>query len=233
METPEVDRYVRGDTECPGEDVALRMDGRLPLGQLAAADHLLGDAVVGGEKGHLAVVDAIGARVPDVDQREHVVTVLLDESDRSEGGAHPTKLGMLEAVLPDGRVGLDDGFREAHCSRLPAEHHPEGVDGHPSGDLSTRVATHPVRDREEVRRLHRKVLVDRADQAGVGSGARTEDGHFPTSNTVPPIWSRSPFSSLVRSSMRIVLTQVPLVEFRSSAQRSPSRRKRRAWRLEE
>ena len=142
--------------------------GRLGRGQLAGTDHLLGQAVVGGDLGELAVVEPVGAGVTHVDQGEDVLTVLVDQGHRGEGRAHAPELGVVLAVLPDHSVGLGDRLGQARPGGLAPEGHGEGVDGQAGRHLAAGVATHAVGHGEQGGRLDGQVLVYRADQSGVG-----------------------------------------------------------------
>ncbi len=178
LDPPQVHRHVRRHPEGPGQDVPVGMDGRLGRGQLTGPDHLLGQAVVGGDLGQLAVVEAVGAGVTHVDQGQYVVPVLVDQAHRGERGPHAPQLGVVLAVLPDDGVGLGHRLGQPGPGGLPPEGDGQGVDGQPGGHLAAGVAPHAVGHGEEGGGLDRQVLVDRADQAGVGGGARTEEGHL-------------------------------------------------------
>ena len=72
MELPHVRLDLGGDAQGPGEDVALRVDGRLGLGHLALAHPLLGQAVVVGDLDHLPVGEHVGPGVAHVGQGQDV-----------------------------------------------------------------------------------------------------------------------------------------------------------------
>ena len=168
LDPPQVDGDPRGHAEGAGEDVPVGVDGRLGRGQLARPDHLLGQAVVGGDLGQLSFVEAVGTGVTHVDQGQHVLAVLVDQGHRREGGPHAPQLGILLAALPDHGIGLGDRLGQARAGGLAPEGHRQGVDGQPRRHLAAGVAAHAVGHGEEVRRLDGQVLVDRADQTGVG-----------------------------------------------------------------
>ena len=56
---PEVGSDLRRDAQRPGQDVPVRMDHRFGRCDLAIADHLLGQAVIGGDLGQLTVVESV------------------------------------------------------------------------------------------------------------------------------------------------------------------------------
>ncbi len=189
LDPPQVHGHVRRHPEGPGQDVAVGVDGRLGGGQLAGPDHLLGQAVVRGDLGQLTVMEAVGAGVTHVDQGQHVLTVLVDQAHGRERRAHPPELGVVPAVLPDHGVGLGHRLGEAGSGGLPPEGHRQGVDGQPGGHLTTGMAPHAVGHGEQRGRLDGQVLVDRADQAGVGGRSRAEEGHLtsrPRTRCHPP-----------------------------------------------
>ena len=107
--------------EGAGQDVPVGVHGGLGLAELAAADHLLGQAVVDGDLGELAVVVAVGARVAHVDEGDDVPVVLVHQGRRSHGGAHAPQLGVVEAVLEHHPVGLGDGLGQSRPGGLGAE----------------------------------------------------------------------------------------------------------------
>src|ERR1039458_10201160 len=182
LDLPQIDGHLGRHAEGPGQDVPIGMHRGLCRGHLTGPDHLLGQAVVGGDLDHLAVVKPVGARIADVDQGQDVVAVLVDHGHGGQRGAHAAQLGVLLAALPDHSVGLGDRFGQPGPGRLASERHPEGLDGQSRGNLTPGVAAHPVGHREQAGRLDGQVLVDGPDQAGIGGRARPEERHL----TSPP-----------------------------------------------
>ena len=177
LDPPQVDGHVVGHAQGAGQDVPVRMHGGLGLAELAAAHHLLGQAVVDGDLRQLSVVVAVGARVAHVDEGDDVAVVLVDQGGGGEGGAHATQLGVVEAVLEHHPVGLGDGLGQPRPGGLGAEGAGQGVDGQAGRHLPAGVAPHAVGHGEQCPRLDREVLVDRSDQSGVGCRSRTEQRH--------------------------------------------------------
>ena len=203
------------------------------LGHLAVAHPLLGQAVVVGDLGHLALGEDVGPGVADVGQRQHVPA--LGAAHQRHGGqrrAHAAEVGVGLALVPDGGVGLREGLAQPVDGRRPFEGLLERLDGDPGRHLAADVAAHAVGDGVEVRALERQILVDGADPPDVGGGPRPQHRQRETSKTVEPIWSRSPLPSRTACVICSELTNVPLVEPRSSTQSWSLRRNRRACSVE-
>ena len=114
------------------------------------------------------------------------------QGDRGEGRPHAPEVLVGQALAPDGGVGLGEGLAQTAARGRTLESLLEGLDRHPRRHLAADVAAHAVGHGEQVRALEGDVLVDRADAPDVGRRARPQHGHRATSNTVEPIWSRSP-----------------------------------------
>ncbi len=217
LELPHVGVHLGGDPERPGQDVPLRVDRGLLLGHLALAHPLFGQAVIVGDLGQAAAGEHVGPRVPHVGQGQHVVPPgAAHQRGRGQRGSHAAQVGVGLALVPHGGVGLRDGLAQPRRGRHPLESLLERLDGHPRRHLATHVAAHPVGHRVEVGTFERQVLVDGANTPDVGRRAGPQDGHRETSNTVEPIWRRSPFPSRTALEICSRLTNVPLVEPRSS-----------------
>ena len=168
LDPPEVDLDVLGHTEGPGEDVAVGMHGRFFGRDLPVAHHLLGQRVVQGQKVQVAVVEPVGPRVPDVDQRQDVVTVFLHQRHGGDGGAHAPQVGVVEALLPHFPVGGFHRTDQAVRVGLGPKHRGQGLDGGAGRHFSRHVAAHAVGHGKEAGGLQGQVLVDGPDQSGVG-----------------------------------------------------------------
>ena len=194
IELPHVGLHLGGHAEGAGEDVALRVDGRLRLGHLAVAHPLLGQAVVVGDLDQLALGEDVGPRVADVGQGQHV----------AGRRRRPTSAIAVSVVPMPRRSAL--AWLSCHTAALASEKASrspsdrgcalegllERLDRDPRRHLAADVTAHAVGDRVEVRPLERHVLVDGADPPDVGRRAGAQHGHRETSKTVEPIWSRSP-----------------------------------------
>ena len=230
LELPHVGLHLGRYPEGPGEDVALGMDRRLLLRHLTVAHPLFGQAVVGGDLGHLALGEDVGPGVPDVGQREHVPALrAAHQRHGGQCGPHPPEVGVELALLPHGGVRLREGLAQPVHGRCPFEGAVQRLDGNARRHLAADVTAHAVGDRVQVRALERQILVDGADPPHVGGGPRPQHRQRETSKTVEPIWSRSPLPSRTAFLICSELTKVPLVEPRSSTQSWSLRRKRRAW----
>ena len=125
---------------------------------------------------------------------------------------------MNLALAPDRRIRLRHRLAQAVPGPSTAEGGLQCLDGHARRDLSTGVSPHPVGHRAQVRALERHVLVDGADPADVGGRAGSQLGHRATSKTVEPTCSWSPLPRRMAWAICSELTNVPLVEPRSSTQ---------------
>ena len=193
LQLPHVGLHLGGDPEGAGQDVPLGVDGGLRLGHLAVAHPLLGQAVVVGHLDHLPLGEHVRPRVADVGQRQHVVAVgTADQRHRGQGGAHAPQVQVRLALLPNGGVRLGEGVTQSVGGRLALEGLLERLDRHTCRHLAADVAAHAVGHGVEVGPLERHVLVDGAHPPDVGGRAGPQHGHRDTSNTVEPIWSRSP-----------------------------------------
>ena len=175
----------------------------------------------------------VGPGVAHVGQRQHVPALgAAHQRHGRERGPHATQVGVDLALVPDRGVGLREGLAQPVDRRRPLEGLVERLDGDPGRHLAADVAAHAVGHRVEVRPLERQVLVDGADPPDVGGRARPQHRQRETSKTVEPIWSRSPLPSRTACVICSELTNVPLVEPRSSTQSWSLRRNRRACSVE-
>ncbi len=179
-ELPDVDGHLGLDSERPGEDVAMGVDRRLLLRQLAARHELLGHRMVGGELDQAVAVQAVGPRVPDIGEHQPVTVVGGDQSRRDHGGAHAPEVHILVAAFPHRLVGVVDGGGQPFGGGLAGELGLQGLDGGARRDLAADVTSHPVRHGEQGEALEREVLVDRAHPTHVGGRTRPEDGQRPS-----------------------------------------------------
>src|SRR5690606_10341734 len=109
VDREDVDGHLVVDAEDPGDDVALRVHGRL-LGRQAALAHQVGhQAVVGGHLVELAGGVAVAAGVAHVGDRQDLVTLVLDDGEGDDRRAHAGELGVVGAGPVDGGVGRLDG----------------------------------------------------------------------------------------------------------------------------
>ncbi len=218
-ELPHVGLDLGGNAEGAGEDMALGVDGCLLLCHFAVAHPLLGQAVVVSDLRQLAPGEDVGPGVADVGQGQHVLAPgTAHQRHGGERCPHAAEVRVGLALLPDRGVGLHEGLAQPLDARCPLERLVERLHGDPRRHLTADVTTHAVRDRVEVGALERQVLVHRADPADVGGRARPQNGQRETSKTVEPIWSRSPLPNRAACLICSELTNVPLVEPRSSTQ---------------
>ncbi len=216
-----------------GQDVTLGVDGRLGLGHLAVAHPLLGQAVVLGHLDQAPAGEHVGPRVPDVGEGERVPAVgAADQRHGRQRGAHAAQVGVGLALLPHRGVGLRERLAQAGDRRRPLEGLVERLDGDPRRDLTADVTTHAVGHRVQIGPLEGEILVDGAHPPDVGRRTRAQHRHRATSNTVEPIWRRSPLPRRTAWVICSRLTKVPLVEPRSSTQSWSPRRKSRACSVE-
>ncbi len=229
-----VDLHPRADAEGAGDDVALRVGERLLRGDAPSRTISSTRLWSIGELLELAVAEQVDAAVADVDEGE--VAVLGRGRRRRAScpcpaGRDPPRRRRARRCWPPSAASSSPssvGSPAANASRRV-------VDGQRRGDLATAVAAHAVGDGPEpvVVGDERRVLVVLPDLAGVGRCPGPHADHPFTSNTVFPIWSRSPTASVTGAPTFVRLTKVPFVEPRSSTCTEPSRaRNTRACRLE-
>ncbi len=108
---PHVDVDVGLDTQSPGQDVAVGVDGRLLLRELAPCHELLGHGMVGGELDQLVAVQPVRPRVTHVGEHQPVAVVGRHQGRRDHRGPHAPQVDVGAAALPHRPVRLVDGAR--------------------------------------------------------------------------------------------------------------------------
>ena len=189
---PRVDGDRRLDADDPRDDVAMGVAAGLVRGDLPRGEHLLDVAVVAGELAQLAVGAEVDATVADVGHDQVVLAVGAGRRrHQGERGAHAPggRLGQRAAV--DGLVG--GAHHVGHGGdrrRLLAHARGDGLEGDRAGDLTGRVAAHPVGHGEDLGDREDAVLVAGPDPAGIGRRPPAQLGHQPTRSagrvTTPP-----------------------------------------------
>jgi hypothetical protein len=153
--------------EDAGDDVALRVHGRLFGRQAALAHHLGHQAVVGRDLVELAVGVAVAARVADVGDGQHLGRLVVDDRQRHDRRAHPGQLGILDPRVVDGGVGGLDRLDQAVDAAMD-EGSAHGLAGDLAGDLAAVVTPHAVGD-------HPQVLVGPGDEVVLVQGPDPPD----------------------------------------------------------
>ncbi len=196
LDVEEVGLGLAHAVERPEDEVAVRVDPRLVLGDPALVDQGLDEGVVLGQLAELLVAEEVGAAVSDV---AHAEPLPVEEGDGG-GGAGAVEGGLLVDELADPVVGPVDGARhlaEQVVGGLLVQL-AQLLDGRARRDVA------PGRAADAVAHGHHPgpdvagVLVVLADPADVGDRRVVEaQHHFLSSRIVLPIRTWVPSVSVV------------------------------------
>ncbi len=166
---PGIDIYVRLGPQGPGDDRALRVLGRLFLGQFPASDQLVDERMILSQPRKRAVAKEVGPAVADVGNRELRVV----EIRRGERRAHPCPLPLRAGEVKDSPVGLTRAARQPLLDAARVRE-PLGkrLDGDARSHLAGLRAPHPIGDHEDGRPREHAVLVAAPLTPRVGLGDR-------------------------------------------------------------
>ena len=209
-----VDVHLGLGADRAGEDVAVRMDLGLGLGDLAGLHHAVHERVVVRQLAERARAQQVRAAVPDVREPDGAPFDLRG----GERGTHPAHVPVLLRPGEDRAVRLTHLLGERRVAL--AEERLDRLEGELRRDLAPAVTPHPVGDRVEGGLDEVRVLVALADPPDVGRDADL-DLHRRSSSTVWPTRIRSPGCTIAGAARRCSFTKVPFVEPRSSTYQEP------------
>ena len=172
LEFPTVDHRIGFDAQGPGEDVALRVLGRLLRGEFTGPHQVSHEAVVVTHLHQLTGSQAVHPAVSDVGDGENLVARCgVHDGEGAQGRSHSGEIRPGDRHLEDGPVGRPDGSHEARTVGS-VEHGQDG--GHRLGrsHLATSVASHSIGHHIQAIDQPDRVLVGGSDPTGVAGGPR-------------------------------------------------------------
>ena len=171
LEFPAVDHRIGFDAQRTGEDVALRMLGRLLSGEFPGPHQVRHEAVVVTHLDQLTGREAVHPTVSDVGDGEYLVARSgAHDGEGAQRRSHAGEVRPRDGLLEDGAVGRPDGSHEAGPV-TSVEHGQHGGHRLSRSHLASAVAPHSVR--HHVQAIHQadRILVGGPDPARVAGGS--------------------------------------------------------------